>query len=282
MEMFIVTPDEAKVFAEKIFLSSYPGKAMWFNVAWETILDKENIVLSGDMKEIIGLAATDTLNSEAVSMADDLAMVFEAFMIKEPVLGVELAERVRNIAEKRSTEILNKNKILRRFRFILDDLESENSHALSNLIKEQFDETNELIRAQHQKTRESVRKPVISSKFTYNCLLTINPVSREVIINSGFEEVSVKLSRVKLQLFKAIAELCMTTGGWVSWDEIAVKVPDWINAKGEINKTDNYIRHRIAELRKELPQDFSELIESRQSHGYRISTHPENISIYSR
>ena len=155
---------------------------------------------------------------------------------------------------------------------------ANSSNEIVNAIETASSKLKGTIEQEHNATRKTVRKPVISSKFKFNCLISLDSSCREIKINSGFEEITIKLSRVKFELFSAIAQLNKETAGWAGWEEIAKAVPGWSH-KDNVNKTDNYIRHRIAELRKALPLDFDGLIESRQGHGYRISTHPDNIFI---
>jgi hypothetical protein len=281
MKNKLISPEDSKNIAKSIFSYYHPENEMWFEIAWE-VLEENDIPVASEniINRLPGLAAAAEASSEMALMADDLVMIFEAFMTKEPILGADIANRIQDIAQSRSGEAINREKIIKRFSSVLELDNNESSHSLNEIIKEQFAETHELIRSEHIETRHAVKKPIISSKFTYNCLISLFPISREVVINTGFDEIAIKLSSLKFQLFQAIAKLNMESNGWVSWDEIAKEIPVWIRSDDTSNKDSNYIGHRVRELKKLLPDDFSGLIESRQQHGYRISTHPDNMSIF--
>jgi hypothetical protein len=275
----LITPEDAKTFARKLFIAYHPEHELWFDVAWEVLEETgaENITTSVN-KQIAGLAAAGDSSSELLTMADDFAMFFEMFMLKSPVLGTSLAGRIQKIAKQRSGESFDRTILLKRFNSVLGetDIASEDKnkyHELGEIIKEQFSVTQEIIRQEHNETRKTVRKPVISSKYKTNYLITLRASSHEVIINTGFQEHTLKLSRVKFELLSAIGQLHrpVEKRSWIGWEEITRTVPLWSN------KDDSYVRHRIAELKDEFKNEFVNLIESKQGYGYRLSTHPENI-----
>jgi len=275
----LITPEDAKTFARKLFTAYHPEHELWFDVAWEVLEETgtENITSSVN-KQISGLAATGDSSSELSAMADDFAMFFEMFMLKNQVLGTSLAERIQKIAKERSGKNFDRTKLLKRFNSVLGETdiagEDKNKyHELGEIIKEQFSVTQELIRSEHNETRKTVRKPIVSSKYKTNYLITLRASSHEVIINTGFQEHTLKLSRVKFELLSAIAQFHrpVEKRSWIGWEEIIRYVPLWSN------KDDSYVRHRIAELKDEFKNDFTDLIESKQGYGYRLSTHPENI-----
>ena len=155
----MITPEDAKTFARKLFTSCYSDHELWFDVAWEVLEEAgtENISTSVN-KQIVGLAAADDSSLELLTMADDFAMFFEMFMLKSPELGTSLAERIQRIVRQRSGGNFDRTKLLQRIISVLDlelspsadSNEKQKNQSLHELIKEQFAETNEIIKTGHQ------------------------------------------------------------------------------------------------------------------------------------
>lgn len=276
---FLVTPGEAKALARRLFVSYYPERDMWFDAAWEVLEESgPRSASSGETQVAQGLAAADEASSELAIMAADFVMFFEAFMTKNPILGQDLAKRVQEIADRSSANKFSRENLLKRLGTPPErnsGSASENSafREFGNLIKEQFAATQELIKTEHKETRKTVRRPVISTLYRTNYLVTLRMNSRSLVVNTGLQEYAVTLPRVKFELLAAIAQISKPADkrGWIECLEITQTVPTWNGKPAE------YVRHRIAELRDELKEEFSSLIESAQGAGYRISTHPENI-----
>lgn len=277
---FMIMPEEARALARQLFISYYPDQDMWFDIAWDVLEEnKPHADLSGELQTLPGLAAIDETSSELALMATDFVMFFETFMTKNPIIGQELAKRIQKIADHHSRDKFNRENLLKRFE-TLQEIPSDNNEAenpifreFGNLIRKQFTVTQELIKAEHQETRKTVRKPVISSRHRTNYLITLRTASREVVINTGLREHIISLPRVKFELLATIAQINKPSDkrGWIEWQQITQAISTWNN------KSDDYIRHRISELRDKFGSEFAELIEGVQGAGYRISTHPENI-----
>lgn len=212
---------------------------------------------------------------EVVSGLVAIRVTYEQEKDNEFIPPIELQKLISEACEKLKVYPDVKVKLEK---VTVDFTGSSSSNEIVNEIKTASSEIKETIQQEHDATRKTVRKPVISSKFKFNCLISIYPASREIIVNSGFDEIAIKLSRVKFDLFRAIGSLNNKTKGWAGWEDIAQAVPDWSSSKG-ISKTGSYVRHRITELRNELPSEFQDLIEGKQGYGYRLSTHPDNIFI---
>jgi hypothetical protein len=178
----------------------------------------------------------------------------------------ELQELIREACEKLKVSPSVKVKLEK----VTIDFNNENS---SNDLVNELTKT---IRQEHSETRKVIKKPVISSKHKFNCLVTLYPIQREILFELGFNDITIKLPKTKFELFNAIADHNAKSKGWADWERIALKVPQWSN-NNKINKSPDYVRSRIIDLRKELPSELDGFIEGKQGHGYRLSTHPDNI-----
>lgn len=89
--------------AKRVFLRVHPGHEEWFDLAWETLLEKKQA-------GAVGLAGGSALgaqagpDSSAAAMARDIAVLFEAILIKYPAVKSELATRLQSACQENAVD----------------------------------------------------------------------------------------------------------------------------------------------------------------------------------
>ena len=287
----LITPEDAKTFAKKLFAVCHPEHELWFDAAWEVLEETgaENITSSVN-KQIAGLAAAGDSSSELLTMADDFAMFFEMFMLKSPVLGTSLAERIQKIAKQRSGGNFGRTKLLKRFSSVLDieptssvgSNEKQKNQGLCELIKEQFAETNELIKTGHQAIKSELNTTVVDHNYLTNWKIKINKKFRLITIDTGKNQKTFSdFSNLQIEIILALVKHGMPgnqPGDFVFWDKLIEEIPKWKN-NPDTHVDDDDIRRHIMNIKNLFGKDYSKIIESKRLYGYRISTNPANITV---
>ena len=282
MENLLITPDEAKNIAKAMFISYHPDNDMWFDIAWEVLEENElQHKPASNLRLLPGLAATGETSSEMALMADDFAMFFEAFMTKDPVCGTELAERIQNIAERRSRGAFNRDNMIKRFSSVLGNTDNDKFHSVNEIIKEQFAETQELIRSESKETRKQFETTIVDHNYQTNWKIRLARKRNKVIINSGLDDKTFSVSNLQMEIFVVLVQHCLsenTRKNFITCKNIIKQVPRW-QSRDKHKIDDDDVRRHIMNIRKLLGNSHDKIIEVKQFKGYRISTNPANISV---
>lgn len=282
MKNLLITPDEAKNIAKAMFISYHPDNEMWFDVAWEVLEENElHHKPASNLCLLPGLAATGETSSDMALMADDFAMFFEAFMTKDPVRGTELAEKIQNIAARRSGGVFNRDNMIKRFSSVLETTDNDKFHSVNEMIKEQFAETQELIRSESKETRKQLNTTIVDNKYQTNWKIRIIKDQKKVIINSGREDKTFQFSNLQVDILLALAHYALSENQnqeYMYWEDLITKVPKWKIQK-DSSIDDDDIRRHIMNIRNIFADGYSKIIETKRLEGYRISTNPANISV---
>jgi len=159
-------------------------------------------------------------------------------------------------------------------------------------IRSDFRQTHKKIDAltnEELKTREEIKKavqePVRSDYYKTNYLVTIardSGVKGILTIDTGRKYI-ISLTKTQFQLMQPLAQKSKTdkdlppkNQGWMNYEEIKEAVDSW-------NETtsDAQVRTQVNQIRAKLGKKCLDkyLLENQEGTGYRISTHPENITV---
>jgi len=139
--------------------------------------------------------------------------------------------------------------------------------------------------------KKAIKEPVESKDYTVSYRITIKKEGAKkgtLFIYFMTQRYDFPLTPIQFQLMRALAKkmkadkkLHPNKQGWMNFADIKKNVEEW-----EDTTSDDQVRMQVRRIRKKVGKDSRDnktfkinFIETERNLGYRISTHPENISI---
>src|SRR5436309_9742728 len=99
MKAEILDRKEISDLVRSLFLDKYPEHGEWFELAWE-VLEERGTEADDPVRLVRGLGVSGQADPLTAEMARELAILFEAFMQKFPIVRKELLDRLEKSCAK--------------------------------------------------------------------------------------------------------------------------------------------------------------------------------------